>query len=83
MFVNSMSAYNFQVFSSSILKGAIDETTRDLVQKSIKEGNSQVTNKEELVKQIFKAQEERVKRILIIMRSTLSDVLLRYCSLFS
>ncbi|KAK6621935.1 hypothetical protein RUM44_001742 [Polyplax serrata] len=67
----------YNVFSSSILKGAIDETTRDLVQKSIKEGNSQVTNKEELVKQIFKAQEERVKRILIIMRSTLSDVLLR------
>ncbi|EEB10214.1 glycerol-3-phosphate acyltransferase, putative [Pediculus humanus corporis] len=72
-----------KVLSSVALKGAIGETTRDLYQneyRSENNGNNNQKDKkseEDVYNKIYKAQEARVKNILIIMRSTLSDLLLR------
>lgn len=63
----------FQVLKDERMKEAIEETAREMENSAPAEEQG-----EELYRQIFTAQEARARKILLDMRSTLSDLLLRY-----
>lgn len=63
--------------ANNLLLNAVEDTTKELINRSLRESNSKDVNKDEMYTKIFTDQESRVRSILSEMKSTISDILLR------